>query len=193
MKQIVTRFPPSPTGYLHIGNARTAVFNWLYARHMKGKFVLRIEDTDRERSTQAAVDAIFEALEWLGIDWDEGPYYQTKRLDVYDEHVQKLIEAGHAYGMAPSQVFFRITLPQMVRHALPSFGNNWLVLVKTTALVSVIGLHDMVYSAGLAGGATRKPFTFYLVVALLFLVITALSNVCLRWAEKRFSVGVRKA
>ncbi|MBT8370877.1 MAG: glutamate--tRNA ligase, partial [Deltaproteobacteria bacterium] len=97
MEQIVTRFPPSPTGYLHIGNARTAVFNWLYARHMQGKFVLRIEDTDQERSTQEAVDAVFEALEWLGIDWDDGPYYQTKRLDIYNEYVQKLIETGHAY------------------------------------------------------------------------------------------------
>ncbi|MDH3689403.1 MAG: ABC transporter permease [Gammaproteobacteria bacterium] len=103
------------------------------------------------------------------------------------------IEAGLAYGMTGRQVFFRITLPQMVRHALPSFGNNWLVLVKATALVSVIGLHDMVYNAGVAGGATRQPFTFYLVVAVLFLVITAVSNIGLRWADKRYSVGVRKA
>ena len=70
MSQIVTRFPPSPTGYLHVGGARTALFNWLYARHTNGRFVLRIEDTDTKRSTQASVDAIFEALEWLGIDWD---------------------------------------------------------------------------------------------------------------------------
>jgi len=97
MKQIVTRFPPSPTGYLHVGGARTAIFNWLYARHMDGKFVLRIEDTDAERSTQASVDAIFDALEWLGIDWDEGPYYQTRRLDIYRAYVQKLLDSGHAY------------------------------------------------------------------------------------------------
>jgi glutamyl-tRNA synthetase len=94
---IVTRFPPSPTGFLHVGNARTAIFNWLYARHMKGKFVLRIEDTDAERSTQQAIDAIFEALEWLGIDWDEGPYYQTKRLDIYNQYLVRLIDSGHAY------------------------------------------------------------------------------------------------
>jgi len=106
---------------------------------------------------------------------------------------QGQIEAGLAYGMTSRQVFFRITLPQMIRHALPGFGNNWLVLVKTTALVSVIGLHDMVYNAGVAGGATQKPFTFYLVVAFLFLVITAVSNVGLGWADKRYSVGVRKA
>ncbi len=94
---IVTRFPPSPTGFLHVGNARTAIFNWLHARRMKGKFVLRIEDTDTERSTQQAIDAIFEALNWLGIDWDEGPYYQTKRLDIYHQYLDRLIDSSHAY------------------------------------------------------------------------------------------------
>jgi arginine/ornithine transport system permease protein len=103
------------------------------------------------------------------------------------------IEAGHAFGMTPLQVFFRITLPAMVRHALPGFGNNWLVMVKTTALVSVIGLQDMVYNAGLAGGSTRKPFTFFCVVAFLFLIITGVSDVGMRWLDKRYSVGVRKA
>ena len=94
---IITRFPPSPTGYLHVGGARTAIFNWLYARHNKGKFILRIEDTDTERSTKEAVDAIFEGLEWLGIDWDAGPFYQTKRLAEYQEYLQKLIDSGDAY------------------------------------------------------------------------------------------------
>jgi glutamyl-tRNA synthetase len=94
---VVTRFPPSPTGFLHVGNARTAVFNWLYARRMKGKFILRIEDTDTERSTQEAIDVIFEALEWLGIDWDEGPYYQTKRLEIYHDYLNRLIDSGRAY------------------------------------------------------------------------------------------------
>ena len=96
-KLIVTRFPPSPTGYLHVGNARTAIFNWLYARHMKGKFILRIEDTDTVRSTQEAIDAIFQALEWLGIDWDEGPYYQTQRLGIYNDYLQRLINSDQAY------------------------------------------------------------------------------------------------
>jgi glutamyl-tRNA synthetase len=96
-KLIVTRFPPSPTGFLHVGNARTAIFNWLYARHMKGKFILRIEDTDTARSTQEAIDAIFQALEWLGIDWDEGPYYQTRRLDTYNDYLQRLINGDRAY------------------------------------------------------------------------------------------------
>ena len=103
------------------------------------------------------------------------------------------IEAGYAFGMNPIQVFLRITFPAMVRHALPGFGNNWLVLTKTTALVAVIGLQDMVYNAGLAGGSTRKPFTFYCVVAFLFLIITGVSNVGLKWLDRRYSVGVRKA
>ena len=97
MVDIITRFPPSPTGYLHVGGARTALFNWLYARHTNGKFVLRIEDTDTARSTQASVDAIFEALEWLGIEWDAGPYFQSQRLDIYQEYIDRLVAAGHAY------------------------------------------------------------------------------------------------
>ena len=97
MATIVTRFPPSPTGYLHVGGARTALFNWLYARHTRGRFVLRIEDTDKVRSTKASVDAIFEALEWLGIDWDDGPYFQSERFDLYTEYIDKLIQSGHAY------------------------------------------------------------------------------------------------
>jgi glutamyl-tRNA synthetase len=106
MEKIITRFPPSPTGYLHVGGARTAIFNWLYARHMNGKFVLRIEDTDIKRSTQASVDAIFEALQWLGIDWDEGPYFQTQRFEIYREYIQKLVDAGHAYycTCSPEQI-----------------------------------------------------------------------------------------
>ena len=103
------------------------------------------------------------------------------------------IEAGYAFGMTPLTVFLRITLPAMVRHALPSFGNNWLVLTKATALVSVIGLQDMVYNAGLAGGSTRKPFTFFLVAAVLYLVITGVSDIGIRWLDRRYSVGVRRA
>ena len=97
MKKIITRFPPSPTGYLHIGGARTALFNWLYARHMKGEFILRIEDTDKKRSTQESVDAIFEALEWLGIDWDKGPFFQSQRINIYTEYIQKIIDTEFAY------------------------------------------------------------------------------------------------
>jgi glutamyl-tRNA synthetase len=94
---VVTRFPPSPTGYLHVGSARTALFNWLYARHFNGKFILRIEDTDQARSSQEAVDAIFAGMEWLGLDYDEGPYFQTQRFERYAEVVEQLIREGKAY------------------------------------------------------------------------------------------------
>lgn len=97
MDTIITRFPPSPTGYLHIGGARTALFNWLWARKNNGRFVLRIEDTDSVRSTKESVDAIFDSLNWLGIDWDEGPFFQTERYPLYREYVQKLVDSGHAY------------------------------------------------------------------------------------------------
>ncbi len=97
MDTVITRFPPSPTGYLHIGGARTALFNWLWARKTGGKFVLRIEDTDTVRSTKASVDAIFDSLHWLGIDWDEGPFFQTERYPIYREYIQRLVASGHAY------------------------------------------------------------------------------------------------
>ncbi|QWP76394.1 glutamate--tRNA ligase [Lysobacter sp. K5869] len=92
-----TRFAPSPTGYLHIGGARTALYCWLEARRAGGQFVLRIEDTDRERSTQAAIDAILEAMDWLGLGYDEGPIYQTQRLDRYREVAEQMVAAGTAY------------------------------------------------------------------------------------------------
>ncbi|MEA3290760.1 MAG: glutamate--tRNA ligase [Pseudomonadota bacterium] len=97
MSSIRTRFPPSPTGYLHVGGARTALFNWLYARKTGGDFVLRIEDTDRERSTQEAVDVILQGMEWLGLDWDEGPFYQTDRFDRYREVIRQLLDEEKAY------------------------------------------------------------------------------------------------
>ncbi len=92
-----TRFAPSPTGYLHIGGARTALYCWLEARRKGGQFILRIEDTDRERSTQGAIDAILDAMAWLGLDYDEGPIYQTDRLDRYREVAEQLVASGHAY------------------------------------------------------------------------------------------------
>lgn len=94
---IRTRFAPSPTGYLHIGGARTALFCWLYARRHQGKFVLRIEDTDRERSTPESVQAILDGMKWMGLDWDEGPFYQTERFDRYKELIDRLLEEGKAY------------------------------------------------------------------------------------------------
>lgn len=94
---IKTRFAPSPTGYLHVGGARTALFSWLYARKQGGQFILRIEDTDLERSTQESVDAIFDGMNWLGLTHDEGPFYQTQRFDRYKEVIRKLLEQGDAY------------------------------------------------------------------------------------------------
>jgi glutamyl-tRNA synthetase len=97
MQSVITRFPPSPTGALHIGGARTALFNWLFARHHHGKFILRIEDTDLARSTEESVKAILDSMEWLGLEWDEGPHFQTQRFDVYREYLQKLLNTGHGY------------------------------------------------------------------------------------------------
>ncbi|MBW2091068.1 MAG: glutamate--tRNA ligase [Deltaproteobacteria bacterium] len=97
MNKIRTRFPPSPTGYLHIGSARTALFNWLLARSKGGSFILRIEDTDFQRSTDEATKAVLESLAWLGLDWDEGPYYQSERIPIYLEYIRKLLDSGRAY------------------------------------------------------------------------------------------------
>ena len=94
---VVTRFAPSPTGFLHIGSARTALFNWFFARHFGGKFLLRIEDTDRARSTQAAVDAIFKSMEWLGLSWDEEPVFQFQRAARHAEVAHNLLNQGKAY------------------------------------------------------------------------------------------------
>ncbi len=101
------------------------------------------------------------------------------------------IEAGVAYGMSKSKIFIRITFPQMMRHALPGIGNNWLVLLKTTALVSIIGLQDMVKIAGDAAGSTQQPFTFYLTVAFVFLFFTAISSALLKRLENRYSIQTR--
>ncbi|MDB5097532.1 MAG: glutamyl-tRNA synthetase [Cyanobacteria bacterium RYN_339] len=113
-EQVRVRFAPSPTGYLHVGGARTALFNWLLARHTGGVFVLRIEDTDTGREKENAVQAIFDGLKWLGLTWDEGPgaaephgpYFQTQRLDIYNRYVQQLLESGRAYKcwMTPEQL-----------------------------------------------------------------------------------------
>ena len=102
---IRVRFAPSPTGYLHIGGARTALFNWLFARHHGGKFVLRVEDTDKTRHVEEATAAIYEGLQWLGLNWDEGPhvggdfgpYLQSERTELYERYLKKLQDAGHIF------------------------------------------------------------------------------------------------
>ena len=105
IETVRVRFAPSPTGYLHIGGARTALFNWLYARKHSGSFILRIEDTDQSRNLDNCVEKILNDLEWLGLNWDEGPkvdgpfgpYFQSQRLDIYNKYACQLIESGHAY------------------------------------------------------------------------------------------------
>src|SRR3954471_4733721 len=111
MSEVRTRFAPSPTGYLHIGGVRTALYSWLYAKRHGGKFVLRIEDTDRERNTPEAVQAIFDGMRWAGLDWDEGPdvggpfgpYRQTERLDLYRRYCERLLAEGKAYRCYSTQ------------------------------------------------------------------------------------------
>ena len=102
-RPVVTRFAPSPTGFLHIGGARTALFNWLYARRFGGKFVLRIEDTDKVRSTQGAIDAILDGMRWLGLDWDGHEYYQSQFWARHAEVAHELLANGHAYKCWMSQ------------------------------------------------------------------------------------------
>jgi glutamyl-tRNA synthetase len=96
MTKVKTRFAPSPTGDLHIGGARTALFSWLLTRHHHGAFVLRIEDTDLARSTQESIQVILDAMTWLGMDWDEGPYYQAQRVAIHREAAERLLREGKA-------------------------------------------------------------------------------------------------
>jgi glutamyl-tRNA synthetase len=121
-----TRFAPSPTGYLHVGGARTALFSWAYARRNAGKFILRIEDTDLERSTEQAADAILESLAWLGVDWDEGPFFQMRRLARYKEVAERLIAAGHAYQCwASKEELDQLREAQRARGEKPRYDGRW--------------------------------------------------------------------
>lgn len=123
---IRTRFAPSPTGYLHIGGARTALFSWAYARKHGGQFILRIEDTDQERSTLESEQAILEGLKWLGLDWDEGPYYQMQRLERYREVAQRLITAGWAYYCyASREELEAMREAQRARGEKPRYDGRW--------------------------------------------------------------------
>jgi glutamyl-tRNA synthetase len=97
MSEIRVRMAPSPSGFLHVGTARTTIYNWLFARHHQGKFILRIEDTEPSRSSQPMIDAIWESIEWLGLDWDEGPYYQSQRTELYRKYAQELLKSGRGY------------------------------------------------------------------------------------------------
>lgn len=123
---VATRFAPSPTGYLHVGGARTALYSWLYTKNQGGKFVLRIEDTDLERSTQEAIDAILEGMQWLGLDWDDGPYYQTHRFDRYKDLIQQLLDEGKAYKcFMPSEELDKIREEQKANGEKPRYPGTW--------------------------------------------------------------------
>jgi len=123
---IRTRFAPSPTGYLHIGGARTALFSWAFARHHGGKFVLRIEDTDNARSTPEAVQAILDGMEWLGLDHDEGPFYQMQRMDRYREVIAKMLADGSAYYCYTTpEELEQIREAQRARGEKPRYDGRW--------------------------------------------------------------------
>ena len=124
--EVRTRFAPSPTGFLHIGGARTALFSWAYARRHGGKFVLRIEDTDLERSTQESVQAILDGMKWLGLDWDEGPFFQMQRLDRYREVAEQLIAAGHAYyDYMSREELEALRKSQLEKGEKPRYDGRW--------------------------------------------------------------------
>src|ERR1022692_1028981 len=121
-----TRFAPSPTGFLHIGGLRTALFCWLYARRHGGTFVLRIEDTDLERSTEAAIQQILDGMEWAGLDHDEGPFYQTKRFDRYTEVIEELLASGNAYRCyCTKEELAQLRAEQMARGEKPRYDGRW--------------------------------------------------------------------
>ena len=123
---IKTRFAPSPTGYLHIGGARTALFAWIFAKKNKGQFLLRIEDTDIARSTKQSTELILKSLQWLGLDWDEGPYYQSDRLPRYQELAETLLAAGHAYWCyASPEELARMREQQKIRGIKPRYDGRW--------------------------------------------------------------------
>ena len=123
---IRTRFAPSPTGFLHIGGARTALFSWAYARRHGGQFILRVEDTDLERSTRASVDAILDSMRWLGIDWDEGPFFQMQRLARYREVAEALIAKGHAYRCwATREELDALRTEQRAKGLKPRYDGRW--------------------------------------------------------------------
>jgi glutamyl-tRNA synthetase len=121
-----TRFAPSPTGFLHIGGARTALYSWAYARRHGGQFILRIEDTDLERSTEVSVAAILDSMQWLGLNWDEGPFFQMKRLARYKEVADQLIAAGHAYPCwATKEELETLRTKQRLKNEKPRYDGRW--------------------------------------------------------------------
>ncbi|GEA62036.1 glutamate--tRNA ligase [Vibrio comitans] len=131
---VKTRFAPSPTGFLHVGGARTALYSWLYAKNQGGEFVLRIEDTDLERNSQEAVDAILEGMQWMGLDWDEGPYFQSKRFDRYNECIDQLLAEDKAYKCyASKELLEEIRAEQEANKEAPRYDANHPKVVAANA------------------------------------------------------------
>jgi glutamyl-tRNA synthetase len=155
-EQVRVRFAPSPTGHLHVGGARTALYNWLFARHHGGTCILRIEDTDVERSTEESVEAIIESLQWLGLDWDEGPYRQAARLSTYQEYAEQLLKTGQAYRCfcAPEELEERRRAALQVGHSprydgrcrerRPETGKPWALRLRVSD-EGVTVVHDLIH------------------------------------------------
>ncbi len=140
-----TRFAPSPTGFLHIGGARTALFSWAFARHHKGQFILRIEDTDLARSTPEAVQAILDGMQWLGLEHDEGPFYQTQRMDRYKAVIKEMLEAGTAYPCyATPEELEAMRAEQMLRGDKPRYDGRWRPESGKTLPVMPVGAHPVI-------------------------------------------------
>ena len=135
-----TRFAPSPTGFIHLGNIRSGLYPWAFARATGGKFILRIEDTDLERSTRQSVDAILDSMKWLGLDWDEGPFFQMQRLARYKEVAEQLVASGHAYrDYMPKEELDKLPA-EMTKYMVPSAGTFNCRAVAGTNRMSAHGL-----------------------------------------------------
>ncbi len=155
-EKVRVRFAPSPTGDLHVGGARTALYNWLFSRHQGGAFILRIEDTDTERSTAESAEGILEAMQWLGLDWDEGPYRQADRLSIYQEQIEGLLKAGKAYRCTctPEELEERREVALAAgrpprydgrcRDRTPEPGRPWVVRLRVPD-VGVTVVHDLIH------------------------------------------------
>lgn len=165
--KIKTRFAPSPTGYLHVGGARTALYSWLFARNHDGEFVLRIEDTDLERSTPEAIEAIMDGMNWLNLEWDEGPYFQTKRFDRYNAVIDEMLEAvPRINATAPKNVWTRCvksrwqTVRSLVTTVAAATVMNIMLLMNHAWCVLPTRRMDplflMIRSVGRSNSATRS-------------------------------------
>ena len=153
-KPVRVRFAPSPTGYPHLGNIRTALFNWLFARHYGGSFILRIEDTDVARKVEGATEALLESLRWLGLDWDEGPYFQSERLEIYREVADSLLKEGHAYlCYCSSERLESMRQEQMRQKQPPGYDRHCRLLAqKQRAELETVGIRPVVrFKAPLEG------------------------------------------